>query len=177
MPQLPDGVIIRPLETHIDRRGSFAEIFRAEWETGIEPVQWNAVESAPGTLRGVHVHRVHDDYLLLLHGRAEIGLRDLRPDSPTAGLAVLVELSGRDRRALVIPHGVAHGFYFSEPSLHVYSVTEYWNPHDELGCRWDDPDLGISWGARDPLLSDRDAGLGTLSGLLETLYSPSGCAP
>lgn len=177
MRPLPDGVIIRRLETHADQRGTFTEIFRDEWGAGVHPVQWNAVESTPGTLRGVHVHRTHDDYLLLLQGRAEIGLRDLRPGSPTAGAGTLVELSGRERCVLVIPHGVAHGFYFPEPSLHVYSMTEYWNPAEHLGCRWDDPDLGIPWSVRDPLLSERDAALGSLSGLLRTLWPATTPAP
>lgn len=69
------------------------------------PVQWNAVESVAGTLRGVHVYRVHHDYLLVLSGRASIGLHDLRPDSATSGLAKLVELPGRNRQAIVIPPG------------------------------------------------------------------------
>jgi dTDP-4-dehydrorhamnose 3,5-epimerase len=166
---LPGGVVLRPLETHVDRRGAFTEIFRDEWGTGVRPIQWNAVTSSARTLRGVHVHRRHDDYLLLLQGRASIGLRDLRLDSSTAGLVALIELSGRNLQALVIPTGVAHGFYFAEPSLHVYSVTEYWHPADELGCRWDDPDLAIPWPISDPILSPRDAGLGSLSDLLATL--------
>ena len=173
MPQLPDGVIVQPLQAHPDRRGTFTEIFRAEWDTGVFPVQWNAVESTAGTLRGVHVHRRHDDYLLVLRGRASVGLRDLRPDSTTGGLAAVIELSSQHPRALVIPHGVAHGFYFSEPSLHVYSVTEYWHPDDELGCRWDDPALGIAWPVQDPILSARDAALPSLSELSEQLFRAS----
>ena len=174
---LPDGVVLRPLTTHVDRRGSFTEIFRDEWDTGVRPIQWNAVQSSARTLRGVHVHRVHDDYLILLQGQASIGLRDLRPDSPTRDLATLVTLSGRILQALVIPRGVAHGFYFHEPSLHVYSVTEYWQLNDELGCRWDDPDLRIPWPAPDPILSRRDADLGSLTSLLETLYSSTTRSP
>lgn len=66
--QLPDGVALRQLRTHADYRGAFTEIFRFEWDTGVRPIQWNAVESAARTLRGVHVHPRHDDYLILLRG-------------------------------------------------------------------------------------------------------------
>ena len=76
---LPDGVALRPLTMSRDSRGSFTELFRDEWETGLSPVQWNAVSSEPGTLRGVHLHTRHDDYLTTLKGRASVGLRDLRP--------------------------------------------------------------------------------------------------
>jgi len=141
---------------HSDERGSFVEIFRDEWELPVQPVQWNAVRSEAGTLRGVHVHVTHDDYLIVVGGSAAIGLRDMRPDSPTDGLATTVELDADEPSALVIPVGVAHGFYFHERSMHIYAVTEYWDPRDELACRWDDSELGIAWPAPPRLLSDRD---------------------
>src|SRR4051812_14024847 len=82
---LPDGVALRPLDMNRDSRGSFTEVFREEWDTGISPVQWNIVSSEAGTLRGVHVHIRHDDYLTTLRGRASVGLRDLRRGSPAQG--------------------------------------------------------------------------------------------
>ena len=163
---LPAGVRVRRLTPHDDERGSFLEVFRDEWDTDVAPVQWNAVRSEAGVLRGVHVHAVHDDYLLLYAGRAAIGLCDLRPGSPTERMPALVEMSGDEPAAVTIPHGVAHGFYFHEPSIHVYAVSHFWDPADELGCRWDDPDLGIPWPVETARLSDRDAALGPLSSLL-----------
>lgn len=171
---LPAGVRLRPLTTHRDPRGGFTELFRLEWDTGIAPIQWNAVSSAAGVLRGVHVHPRHDDYLIVLQGRATIGLRDLRRGSPTEGMVAVVELRGDSMAAITIPHGVAHGFYFHEPSLHVYSVSHYWDPADELGCRWDDPDLGIPWPVATATLSERDAAAPSLKELLAQLepYQP-----
>jgi dTDP-4-dehydrorhamnose 3,5-epimerase len=160
---------MRPLDPHGDERGQFVELYRREWNHGIEPVQWNAVWSEAGVLRGVHVHIRHDDYLTVPVGRASVGLRDLRRGSPTEGLATIVEL-GRDQpAALVIPHGVAHGFYFHEPSLHVYAVTEYWDPGDELGCNWADPELGIPWPVVTARVSDRDRAAQPLQALLAEL--------
>jgi dTDP-4-dehydrorhamnose 3,5-epimerase len=166
---LPAGVRVRSLTMHRDPRGVFTEIFRQEWDTGVAPIQWNAVSSAAGVLRGVHVHIRHDDYLIVLHGRGSIGLRDLRRGSPTEGVAGLVELRGDALEAITIPHGVAHGFYFDEPSLHIYSVSEYWNPADELGCRWDDPALEIPWSVRSATVSERDASAGSLRDLLDQI--------
>jgi len=159
---LPDGVVIRPLETHRDDRGVFTELFRQSW-VGTRHLQWNAVSSRANVLRGVHVHLRHHDYLVLLRGRARIGLCDLRPESPTHRLACAVELSDSPLSAIQIPPGVAHGFYFYEPSLHVYAVTEYWSPDDELGCHFADPALGLKWPDPRPLLSPRDAALGPLT--------------
>jgi dTDP-4-dehydrorhamnose 3,5-epimerase len=154
---------------HRDARGSFTEVFRREWDSGLDPVQWNAVHSASGTLRGVHVHIKHDDYLILLKGRATVGLRDLRVGSPTEGLSGTVELSEDELCALVIPHGVAHGFYFSAPSLHLYAVSEYWDVADELACHWADPELELDWPAEPTLVSDRDATAPPLAELLAQL--------
>lgn len=162
---MPLGSVLRALEPHEDERGSFTELFRQEWGLGVEPIQWNAVRSEAGVLRGVHVHLRHSDYLTVPVGRATIGLRDLRPSSPTFGLTATVELGEAQPTALTIPPGVAHGFYFHVPSLHVYAVSHYWDKSDELGCRWDDPALGFLWPEEPRLLSTRDAGLGPLSAL------------
>jgi dTDP-4-dehydrorhamnose 3,5-epimerase len=166
---LPDGVTLRPLVPHADERGVFTELFRTSWGVGVEPVQWNAVRSGENVLRGIHAHARHSDYLTVPFGRAVVGLHDLRAASPTAGMPAIVELSGDAPSGLSIPPGVAHGFYFLEPSLHVYAVSHEWDPDDELGCRWDDPDLGVEWPCRDPLLSVRDASLGSLSELAQAL--------
>jgi dTDP-4-dehydrorhamnose 3,5-epimerase len=166
---LPEGVALRPLAMNRDSRGSFTEVFRDEWDTGASPVQWNAVSSEAGTLRGVHLHIRHDDYLTTLKGWASVGLRDLRRGSPTEGLSVLVELTEDPLAALLIPHGVAHGFYFPEPSLHLYGVTKYWDVDDELACHWADPELGIPWPAEPTIISERDATAPSLAQLLDEL--------
>lgn len=168
-PLLPAGTLVHALKPHRDERGSFTELYREEWDTGVTPIQWNAVRSEAGVLRGVHVHIRHDDYLTVPVGRAAVGLRDLRRGSPTEGLSALVELGENRAAGLVIPHGVAHGFYFFEPSLHVYAVSEYWDPSDELGCRWDDPELEIPWPVRSARVSERDSASQPLRALLDEL--------
>lgn len=168
---LPHDLRLAPLEPHSDERGTFLELYREEWPTGVEPVQWNAVHSAAGVLRGVHVHPCHDDYLTVVRGRATIGLRDMREGSPTEGATACVEVGEAYPTATSIPHGVAHGFYFHEPSTHIYAVSHYWDMADELGCRWDDPALEIPWPQRTAQVSPRDEGLPTLDVLLAELRS------
>ena len=163
---LPAGVGVRALSTHVDERGCFTELFRDEWGTGVAPVQWNAVSSAAGVLRGVHCHPLHADAITVARGRMMLGLSDMRADSPTAGHACVVDLDAGAMALVTIPRGVAHGFYFPQPSLHIYAVDRTWNLDDELGCRWDDPELGIDWGdVREPLISARDAQLGSAAAL------------
>jgi dTDP-4-dehydrorhamnose 3,5-epimerase len=165
---LPHDLWLAQLEPHHDERGTFLELFRREWLTA-DPIQWNAVHTNAGVLRGVHVHPRHDDYLVVIRGSATVGVRDLRRGSPTEGAAACIELSAERPSAIAIPHGVAHGFYFSEPATHIYSVSHYWDPADELGCHWDDPALEIPWPQQDAQISQRDAALPPLHTLLGEL--------
>jgi dTDP-4-dehydrorhamnose 3,5-epimerase len=165
VPDLPLGVILTALDMHRDPRGDFTEIYRQSWPTGVVPVQWNVVSSRPNVLRGVHLHLRHWDYMLALSGRILVNLIDLRPDSPTKGLHCALEFTEEKIHAVTIPPGVLHGFYYFAPSVHIYAVSEYWDVADELGCRYDDPALGLSWPNADPILSPRDAALGKFSAL------------
>ena len=162
---LPRGVTLHRLEPHADDRGVFTELFRESWELPVKPVQWNIVQSQANVLRGVHAHVRHLDFLTVVAGRATIALHDLREEAGSEGLAATVELTAADPHAILIPTGVAHGFYFHEPSVHVYSVSHEWDPSDELGCRWDDPDLGIDWPCSEPIVSERDRSAAPLSAL------------
>jgi dTDP-4-dehydrorhamnose 3,5-epimerase len=163
------GVRLTDLTMHADARGVFTELFRESWGLGVSPVQWNVVRSEPGVLRGVHVHPLHDDYLTIIDGSATIGLRDLRRDSPTEGEVEMVEVGGNALRSIAVPHGVAHGFLFHEPSIHVYAVSHYWDTDDELACLWSDPDLEMHWPTQPRLVSERDASAQSFRSLLSEI--------
>ena len=150
------GARVMPLTTHRDDRGALTELLRVSWQDSPAPVQWNTVTSEANVLRGVHVHRVHWDYFFLLSGEMLFGMHDMRPASPTYRRSVLLPLSGEKLTGISVPPGVAHGFYYSRPSLHVYAVTDYFDPADEMGCRWDSPELGLNWTNPRPKLSSRD---------------------
>lgn len=164
-----DGVSLIELTMYPDDRGVFTEMFRESWGVEVSPVQWNVVRSIGGVLRGVHVHPRHDDYLTVVSGHATVGLRDLRQGSPSEGSAALLELDGNALASIVIPHGVAHGFLFHEPSIHVYAVSHYWDMDDELACVWSDPALGLNWPFEPTSLSQRDASAGGLNQLLAAI--------
>jgi dTDP-4-dehydrorhamnose 3,5-epimerase len=162
-------VVVIPLSSHTDSRGALTEIFRAEW-VDASPVQWNVVRSQRNVVRGVHVHVRHHDYLVPVVGRLLLGLSDLREGTPEFGRVRMIELDGDAPQLVVIPPGVGHGFCSVEPSVFAYGVSDYWDPeHDELGCRWNDPELGLSWPLDVPSLSPRDTTAGTRAELLEAL--------
>ena len=57
---------------------------------------------------------------------------------------------------MFIPPGVAHGFGSLTDMTITYLVDGYYNPADELGVAWDDPEIAADWGLTEPVLSDRD---------------------
>jgi dTDP-4-dehydrorhamnose 3,5-epimerase len=45
----------------------------------------------------------------------------------------------------------------------MYRCTDYYNPSDERGIRWNDPQLAIDWPAVNPLVSQKDQAYKTLA--------------
>ncbi len=180
------GVRYGLLKRLADRRGSFAEIWRASSfgilsleDTGLAGaafVQANLSTSAAGVLRGLHYHRRQLDHWTVLGGRALVALVDARPviADPTAKAIVETRELG-DGGTVTIPAGVAHGFLALEPLSLLYLVTNEYDGSDELGFAWDDPAVGVPWpqveGTPDglPILSDRDRSNPTLRELVERL--------
>jgi len=154
---LAPGIRLRPLTVHGDRRGWLFEAFRAEWEADVAGAQVNVSSSAPGVLRGSHVHGRHTDYFVLAAGAAIVGLKDLRRASPVFGRTWLVPLDAQRPEALIVPPGVLHGLYFRVQSLLVSVESHFYDPTEEIRCRWDDPELAIPWPFRHPILSDNDS--------------------
>lgn len=160
---LPDGVRVVPIETHRDDRGFVGELIRAGATPGL--LQWTVTRSRPGVLRGVHVHLKRWDHYVVLEGHSRTGVFDARVGSPTEGRGAILELPADRPGRLLIPPGVLHSFYHEVPSVVLYGMSEEYDPTEELGCRWDDPELGLDWNVHDPILSDRDTAAGSLSEL------------
>jgi dTDP-4-dehydrorhamnose 3,5-epimerase len=146
--ELPAGLIVRKLDRRRDDRGWFMEIFQNYWKGPIDPVQWSLVRSNARVLRGLHIHLSHDEYIMPVFGQFLVGLRDLRPDSPTRNRSCLLRLNCENPIALLFPRGLLHGWYFMEDSLHLQAVSESYHDyhlHDNLGCLWSDPALDLPW--------------------------------
>jgi dTDP-4-dehydrorhamnose 3,5-epimerase len=152
-----DGVVFVEPDVHGDPRGRFVETYRRQWfDLGREMVQSNRSEKQAGAVVGLHYHLHQADYWYLLRGRARVVLHDLRQGASTEGSTETVDLTGDRDRGIFIPPGVAHGFAALADLLLWYQVDSYYNPADELGLAWDDPEVGADWGIGDPVLSDRD---------------------
>lgn len=146
----------------VDDRGLFVETYRREWFAhDRDMVQSNRADRTRGCIVGLHYHLHQADYWYVPHGRARVVLHDLRAGSPTDGATLSIDLGSRpdgthDHRGVLIPPGVAHGFAALTDMTITYLVDRYYDPDDELGVAWDDPEIGANWGFDEPVLSDRD---------------------
>ena len=83
---------------------------------------------------------------------------DLRKDSATFSQWDAVFLSAENKRQFWVPPGFAHGFVvLSETADFEYKCTDFYDPEDEGIILWNDPNLGIDWPVKEPLVSEKDA--------------------
>lgn len=154
--EIADVYVVSP-DHHGDDRGRFAETYRRSWfPLGREMVQQSRSDKQQGSVVGLHYHLHQADYWYVTRGHARVVLHDLRVGSPSEGATMLLEIGDPDERGVFIPPGVAHGFAAITDLTLVYLVDSYYNPSDELGIAFDDPELGIDWGVVDPVTSRRD---------------------
>jgi dTDP-4-dehydrorhamnose 3,5-epimerase len=166
---LPEVVLIQP-DVYKDPRGFFLETYHVDkYEpAGIRDpfVQDNHSRSAEGTLRGIHLQTgpPQGKLVRVIRGAVLDVAVDLRVGSPTFGRWVTAELSEDNFHQLYIPPGFGHGFYVTRGPADVeYKCTALYAPESELGVAWNDPDLKIAWPGGDPILSNRDRALPSLS--------------
>ena len=174
-PTQVDGVMIVDLEPHPDDRGLFARTFDVEEFAAhgldVDVAQCNlSFNHRAGTLRGLHrqVPPHAEGKLVRCTAGAIIDVAaDVRPESPTYGRHVAVELTAANRRALYVPPYVAHGYQTLVDDTEVtYQVSGPYAPGGEQGFRYDDPALGIDWPRPVEVISAKDAGwplLGTVT--------------
>ena len=150
---IPDVVIIEP-KVHGDSRGYFVETFRQDkleefLGYQINFCQDNESKSSKGVLRGLHYQlppHAQTKLVRVIHGRVLDVAVDIRKNSLTFGKYVAVELSGENKKQLLIPRGFAHGFVVLEDdTVFAYKVDNYYSPECDRGIAFDDKNLNIDW--------------------------------
>ena len=161
--KLPGVIVVEPV-VHRDARGFFLESFHEEKfrAGGIDArfVQDNHSASTRGTLRGLHAQwrKPQGKLVRVLSGEIFDVAVDARRGSPTFGQWVGEVLSAENVRQLWVPAGFVHGFcVLSERAEVEYKCTDFYDPGGELSVIWNDPDIGIEWPVKEPVLSAKDA--------------------
>jgi len=160
---------MRDLPQRDDDRGFLVELTGVTLGGDAQPAQWNVLRSTANTLRGMHVHLRHTDWVTVVGGVAVFGLVDLRPGTVAAGVRATVRMDATSPQVLTIPPGVLHGIYTPEASVVLNGLSHEFDPADDLAVRFDDPELALDWTVVDPVLSPRDRAAPTVAGLLDRL--------
>ena len=150
---IPDVIIIEPT-VHGDNRGYFVETFRQDkleefLGYQINFCQDNESKSSKGVLRGLHYQLppfAQTKLVRVIQGKVLDVAVDIRRNSATFGQYVAVELSGENKKQLLVPRGFAHGFVVLEDNtIFAYKVDNYYSPQCDRGIAFNDPSLNIDW--------------------------------
>ena len=169
------GLVLVEAERFEDPRGFLKETYRRSTfeAVGITAVfvQDNVSRSYQHVLRGLHYQaspRAQAKLVGAVRGEIFDVAVDVRRGSATYGQWVGVTLSDRNHRMLFVPAGFAHGFcVLSEEADVHYKISDEYSPEHERGVIWSDPQIGVRWPVRSPIVSARDVVLPPLSELAD----------
>ncbi len=160
------GVILVETQAFVDHRGHFMELYRTDYLKNAKIdtvfVQDNYSHSRYGVLRGLHyqLRNAQAKLVCVIKGKILDVAVDIRIGSPTFGRHVMVSLGEGSPNMIYIPEGMAHGFLvLSETADVLYKCSRLYDPSDEFGIAWNDPDLAIPWPVNGPILSEKDGRL------------------
>lgn len=162
-----DGCVIVKPQRHQDERGFFARVWCSnEFKEAGLPEQ--IVQSSlsfnrkAGTLRGMHLQippSKEGKLVRCVRGAIIDAIVDLRGSLVSDLRTVTIRLDDRNRLAIYVPPGCAHGFQTLEDDTDVlYMMTDFYQPHLSRGFRWNDPAFNINWPIDNPIIHERDAG-------------------
>ena len=146
-----EGFLIIEPDVYEDDRGFFLEIYREERynQAGITDkfVQENHSHSVKGVLRGMHfqIQKPQAQIVTVIQGKIFDAVVDVRKKSRTFGKwhGVILDANTQQRQVYMSP-GFAHGFCVLSDSadLH-YKASGKYDPDDEGGLNWRDPQSGL----------------------------------
>ena len=141
--------------------GLFSEIYRKNNFTEDFSQDSFSVSNKNNTLRGMHFQKPpfgQAKLVTVLSGSIIDFVIDIRKNSPTFKEYASIELSKDNGKMIYIPEGFAHGFLTLEENTCVfYKLSNYYSPEHEITLKWNDPTIGIEWGAKNTMhMSDKD---------------------
>jgi dTDP-4-dehydrorhamnose 3,5-epimerase len=159
---IKDLILITP-NIFKDNRGYFIESYnKKKLEKVIKTtfVQDNESLSQKDVLRGLHFQKppyAQAKLVRVISGSILDVAVDLRIDSETFGKYFKHVLSGENKKQLYIPIGFAHGFLCLENNTIInYKCSDYYFAKSESSILWNDKDLNIDWGIKNPILAEKD---------------------
>ena len=160
-----NGVFLIKPQIFEDNRGYFFESFNANkfneaTDLNVQFVQDNQSLSSKNVLRGLHFQHppfAQSKLVSVIKGEVLDVVVDIRKDSVTYGEYIAEYLSEENHHQLYIPEGMAHGFLtLKNYTIFSYKCSNYYHKDSEDGIIWNDSNLNINWGIKNPLVSKKD---------------------
>lgn len=157
-----DEVLLLTPSMFRDHRGTYVETYNIEdyLVNGIDVkfVRDDISTSAKGVLRGIHYDDKTWKLIQCMFGKIFFVVADMRKDSRNYLKWVSFMLDDVSRQQVLVPPGFGNGhLVLSDSCIFHYKMSEYYDPANERGVRWDDPKLGIPWPVKNPVLSEKDS--------------------
>jgi dTDP-4-dehydrorhamnose 3,5-epimerase len=160
-----DGVLlIEPLTRFEDFRGEYVEIYNAEAyrRAGVttEFIQDDISVSSRNVLRGIHGDGSTTKLISCLAGSFYLLVINNDPSSPQYRQWTSFTLSEKNRLQVLVPANFGNGHVvLSDWAMFHYKQNTQYDRAGQFTLLWNDPDLGLWWPSRDPIVSRRDMGL------------------
>lgn len=159
-----EGLVIIKPKIFKDDRGYFFESFNKNVfennQIEVSFVQDNQSKSDRNVLRGLHFQTppfAQGKLVQVIKGAVLDVVVDIRKNSSTYGEYFKIELTEENKTMLYIPPGFAHGFLtLLDETIFSYKCTNFYNKESERSLLWNDEDLKIDWGVKNPILSEKD---------------------
>ena len=157
-----DGLLLIHPEIFKDFRGTYVQLYDTVMYQEILPVGINFVQddysySKKDVLRGIHGDFETSKLISVLNGEILAVIIDNRKESKTYKAWQKFYLSKENAQQLFIPAGCGNSMLaLTEDVVYHYKQTSHYTPKSQFTIKWDDNNLGIDWGIRFPILSERD---------------------
>ena len=158
------NLLIIKQKNNKDNRGSLRETFNQKILNKKFVFEY-CTTSKKNVFRGFHFQTkmTQSKYVIVLKGKIQDFVIDLREKSKTFGKVYSILLSQKNALGLYIPRGFAHAYYsYDEENIIYYKLDNYYNPKSESGIIYNDPSINLKLPKTKIKVSKKDKKLMTL---------------
>ncbi|MBS1516843.1 MAG: dTDP-4-dehydrorhamnose 3,5-epimerase [Bacteroidetes bacterium] len=157
-----EGVFYIEPSVFEDHRGKYIETYNIDdyRKNGmdIEFVRDDISTSSKNVLRGIHYDDKTWKLIQCMYGEIFFVVVNMHKDSAQYLKWQSFILTSETRHQVLVPPGFGNGhLVLSDECIFHYKMSEYYDPANEKGIKWNDPKLNINWPVSDPVLSEKDS--------------------
>jgi len=156
-----DGVLLIKLDVFEDFRGQYVETYNENIyrKNGIDVhfIQDDISISSRHVLRGIHGDTETWKLITCLHGSFYLTVVNNDSNSPQFREWQGFTLSDSNHHQVLVPPKFGNGHVvLTERAIFHYKQNTQYSPQGQFTIKWDDPQFGLWWPIKNPILSRRD---------------------